>query len=63
VYKVNEMGYKWTIIGVAFSCSNTRVNHNELRIMSGFLVPSYIPDTCLSNSMVSHHSRANMSLQ
>ena len=27
--------------------------------MSGFLVPSYMPDTSLSNSMVSHPSRAN----
>ena len=63
MYKVNEMGYRWTVNGVAFSCSNARVNHNELRIMSGFLVPSYIPDTCLSNNMVSHHSGANMSLQ
>ena len=39
VYKVNKMGYKWTLNGVAFSCSNARVNHNELRIMFGFLCP------------------------
>jgi len=39
------MGYKWSLNGVAFSCSNARVNHNELRIMFGFLVLSYIPDT------------------
>jgi len=31
--------------------------------MFGFLVPSYSPDTCLSNCMVSHPSRANISLQ
>ena len=41
------MGYKWTLNGVAFSCSSARVNHNELRIMFGFLVPSYIPDTSI----------------
>ena len=39
------MGYKWSLNGVAFSCSNARVNHNELRIMFGLLVPSYSPDT------------------
>jgi len=59
VYKVNKMGYKWNLNGVAFSCSNARVNHNELRIMFGILVPSYTPDTHLSNCTVSHHSRAN----
>ena len=32
------MGYKWSLNGVAFSCSNARVNHTELRIMFGFLV-------------------------
>jgi len=53
VYKVNKMGYKWTLNGVAFSCSNARVNHNELRIVFGFLVLSYIPDTHLSNGTVS----------
>ena len=57
------MGYKWTLNGGAFSCTNTRVNHNELRFMFGFLVPTYSSDTCLSNCMVSHPSRANMSLQ
>jgi len=40
-----------------------KVNHNELRIIFGFLVPSYSPDTCLSNCMVSHPSRAHISLQ
>jgi len=54
------MGYKWSLNGVAFSCSNARVNHNELRIMFGFLVPSYSPDT--NQNAVSHPSRANMSL-
>jgi len=63
VNKVNKTGYKWSLNGVAFSCSNARVNQNELRIMFGFLVPSYSPDTCLSNCMVSHPSRANTSLQ
>jgi len=58
VYKVNKMGYKWTLNGVPFSCSNVRVNHNELRIMFSFLVPSYSPDTCLSNCTVSHASRS-----
>jgi len=57
VYKVNKMGYKWTLNGVAFSSSNARVNHNELRIMFSFLVPTYIPDTRLSNCTVSHPSR------
>ena len=52
MYKVNKIGYKWTLNGVAFSCNNARVNHNELRIMFGFLVPSYSPDTCLSNCSV-----------
>ena len=47
---LNKMGYKWTPNGVAFSCSNARVNHDELRIMFGFLVPSYSPDTCLSTA-------------
>jgi len=60
VYKVNKMGYKWTLNGVAFSCSNARVNHNELRIMFGFLMPIYSPDTYLSNCMVSDSSKANM---
>ena len=46
--------------GVAISCSNARVNHNELRIMFGFLVTSYSFDTRLSNCTVSHHSRANI---
>ena len=46
-----------------FSCSNARVNHNELRVVFGFLVPSYSPDACLSNCMESLPSRANMSLQ
>jgi len=41
------MGYKWTLNGVAFSCSNTRVNLNELRIMFGSHVPSYSPDTSI----------------
>jgi len=41
------MGYKWALNSVAFSCSNARVNRNELRIMFGFLVSSYSPDTCL----------------
>ena len=45
VYKVNKLGHKWTLNGVAFSCSNAKVNHNELKIMFGFLVPSYSPDT------------------
>ena len=54
------MGY---LNGVTFSCSNARVNHNELRIMFGFFVPSYSPDTCLSNCMVSHPSRTNVLLQ
>jgi len=63
VYKVNKMGYNWTLNVVAFSCSNARVNHNELIIIFGFLVPSYSPDTMLSNCMVSHPSKANMSLQ
>ena len=53
MHKAHKMGYKWALNGVAFSCSNSRVNHNELRIMFGFLVPSYSPDTCLSNCMVS----------
>ena len=56
------MGYKWKLNGVAFSCSNARVNHNELRIMFGSLVPSYSTDTYLPNCTVSHPSRANMSL-
>ncbi len=43
MYKVNKMGYIQTLNGVAFSCSNARVNHDELRIMFGFLVPSYSP--------------------
>jgi len=60
VYKINKLGCKWTLNGVAFSCSSTRVNHNELRIMFGFLVPSYSPDTCLSNCTVSHPSRTNV---
>ena len=47
MYKVNKLGYKWTLNGVAFSCSSARVNHNELRIMFGFLVPSYSPDTSI----------------
>jgi hypothetical protein len=63
MYKVNEMGCKWTLNGFVFSCSNARVNHNELKMMSGFLMPSYSPDTMLSNCMVSHPSGANMSLQ
>jgi len=63
VYEVNKMGYKWTLNDVAFSCSKVRVNHNELRIMFGFLVLSYSPHTCLSNCTVSHPRRANMSLQ
>ena len=63
MYKVNKIGYKWTLNGVAFSCSNARVNHNELRIMFGFLVPSYSPVTCLSNCTESLLSRANMSMQ
>jgi len=54
------MGYKWTLNGGAFSCSIARVNHDDLRIMFGFLVPSYIPDTRLSNCMVSRPSRANV---
>ena len=41
------MGYKWTLNGVAFSCSNARVNHHELRIVFGFPVPSYSPDTSI----------------
>ena len=44
MYKVNKMGYKLTLNDVAFSGSNAWVNHNELRIMFGFLVPSYSPD-------------------
>jgi len=60
VYKVNKLGYKCTLNGVAFSCSNARVNHNELRIMFGFLMPSYSPDACLSNCTVSHSSKANV---
>ena len=32
---------------VSFYCSNARVNHNALRIMFGFLVPSYSPDTSI----------------
>ena len=55
MYKINKMGYKWTLNGIAFSCND----HNELRIMFGILVPSYTPDTHLSNCTVSHHSRAN----
>ena len=52
------MGYKWILNGVAFSCTNARVNRNELRIRFGFLVPSYSPDTCLSNcSVTSQHSK------
>ena len=47
VYKVYKLGYKWTLNGVAFSCSSARVNHNELRIMFGFLVPSYSSDTSI----------------
>jgi len=47
VYKVNKLGCKWTLNGVAFSCSSTRVTHNELRIMFGFPVPSYSPDTSI----------------
>ena len=44
MYKVNRMGQKkLTLNGVTFSCSNARVNHNELRTMFGFLLPSYIP--------------------
>ena len=62
-YKVNKIGYKWMLSGVAFSCSNVRVNHDKLRIMFGFHVPSYSPDTCLLKCAVSHPSRANMSLQ
>ena len=45
--KVNKMGYKWTLNGVLFSCSNAMVNHNELRIIFGFLLPNYSPDTRL----------------
>ena len=62
VYKVSKTGYKWTLNGIAFSCSNARVNHNELRIMFGFLVPSYSPDTSIK-LQESLPSRANMSLQ
>jgi len=48
VYKVNRMGQKkWTLNGVAFSCNNARVNHNELRIMFGFLLSSYSPGTSI----------------
>ena len=63
MYQVNKLGYKWTLNGVAFSCSSARVNYNELRIMFGFLVPSYSPATCLPNCTVSHPSSANISLQ
>jgi len=63
MHMVNKMGYKWTLNIVAFLCCNARVNHSELRIMFGFLVPSYSPDIYLSNCTVSHPSRANMSLQ
>ena len=63
VYKVNKMGCKLTLNGVAFSCSNATVNHDELRIMFCFLVPNNSPDTCLSNCTVSHPSRVNLSLQ
>ena len=59
---VNKTVYKWILNGVAFLRSNARVNHNELSIMFGFLVPSYSPDTCLSTCMVSHPSGTNMSL-
>ena len=59
MYKINKMGYKWTLNGVAFSCND----HNELRIMFGYLVPSYTPDIRLSNCMVLHPSKAKISLQ
>jgi len=60
VYKVHKIGYKWTLNGVAFSCSNAWVNHNYLRIMFSFLVSSYSRDTGLSNSMESYPSRENI---
>jgi hypothetical protein len=62
---LNKLGYKWTLNGVAFSCmsSSVMVNRNELWIMFGLLVPSNSPDACLSNRMVSHPSRASISLQ
>ena len=56
MYKVHKTGYKWALNGVAFSCSNAWLNHNELRIMFSFLVPSYSPDTIAQ----SHPSRENV---
>ena len=60
MYKINKMGHKWTLNDVAFTCSNARVNQNELCLAS--LCPVTVL-TRLSNCMESLPSRANISLQ
>jgi len=34
MYKVHNIGYKWTLNGVDFSCSNAWLKHNELCSLS-----------------------------
>ena len=38
MHKVNKMENKWSLNGVAFSCNNARVNHNELCLVFLFSV-------------------------